>query len=142
MLHTAKQKEGIMLTKTDILWLIIERAKDPRKAECHVNGEKRCRYSAEVDGNKIPCFGGVLIPDYRRLPELEGKSIDQVWHLGAMPEVEEVDWPFVAALQNIHDTYDPECWMYEIGVVAASEGIATPIRPGFVDIPENQGEEL
>lgn len=117
-----------MLTKTDILWLIIERAKDPRKAQSRGH---TCKYRAVVDGDKLACFAGVLIPDYRAVAAIEGKPVDEVWHLGAMPEVEEEDIPFVMALQNIHDTEEPSAWLYEIGVVAASEGIATPIRPWF-----------
>jgi hypothetical protein len=99
--------------------------------------ENQCRYRDEA-GHK--CAIGVLIPDDRYTPKMEGTAasilattdaIDiDYYHEGIRANAPE-DRDFLQALQDIHDDYDVSTWTTNLAACALGYGLSTVVLEEF-----------
>ncbi len=91
------------LTEQQIFDRVVAHA---RKQKCKSESTGYCLYRGP---NGTKCFAGIFIPDdqYDRL--IEGNVFDSLRHIRA-PEIDPMDFFFVAGFQEIHDKYDVRDW--------------------------------
>ncbi len=89
-----------------------------KKAISPVDG--RCKYRTE----DLKCAGGIMIPDDKYLPKMEGRSMSTVIKENSLEELK----PFMLLLdqlQGIHDVYFPSEWKVRLGRFAESNNLST-----------------
>lgn len=104
----------------EIFNAVWERAKDKRRAVSEPNGP--CRYRT-AEGLK--CFAGVLIPDDKYDPSMEGRGSYTVSFLvDAYPSIEEQR--LIGRLQSVHDYYRIDEWEDRLRDIAAHFELEVP----------------
>lgn len=91
-----------------------------KKAVSPIDG--RCKYRTE----DLKCAGGVMIPDDKYLPKMEGRSMSAVIEENNLEELK----PFVFLLyqlQKIHDVYFPSKWKVRLGKLAEANNLSTAV---------------
>ncbi len=85
-----------------------------------------CAYKA-TDG--LQCAFGCLIPDEFYSPEMEAHPIFDLFVMSKplkMMFAHDCELSLVEALQVVHDDYDPDQWLEELHVVAATYKLIVP----------------
>lgn len=91
----------------------------------------------------LKCAIGCLIPDSLYSPDLEGKTAHSlvIWYTLEEAKVVPAISPtshkgtsirtFLSDLQNIHDTYSPEEWRYQLRALATRYKLSTRVLKEF-----------
>ncbi len=113
------------------------------------SGGGECAYRGEKG---LKCAAGILIPDELYTADMEGVAIPPT---GCMPAsdtllggrtrtvmdalkaggVEEAEWSFVRALQQLHDGKDPWLWQHSLRNLAIEFGLSSDVVNALPPIP-------
>lgn len=94
-------------------------------------GETQCAYRGS--GGR-QCAVGVLIPDKYYDADMEGKTVEAVISSFSVPGLPRDPLSraadLLSALQHLHDSFNPQDWRTQLGVVAINHKVSDAIMRG------------
>ncbi len=85
-------------------------------------GYEACAYRGH---GGLKCAVGAVILDHEYFPGMEGVPVSELVVCGLLPDRLVPHERLLRALQNTHDTFEPEDWRYEVCRVAVRYGLST-----------------